>query len=82
MGVILFGAMRLIPVSFRCTLPQMSRLETALAERSRNRSALINEALESFLRFVERAESRRLSLFQLVEQIDSVGARVPFSAQV
>ena len=61
-------------ITFRCSAAQGARLESAVnSHRRGSRSAILSEALEDFLAFVEREDIATLNLFQLVERIDSAG---------
>ena len=74
--------MRLKSITFRCSAPQVSRLEEAMRTRStETRTAFISAALEEFLNFAEQADVAKLDLFSLVEQVDAVGCGTPFKSQ-
>lgn len=77
------AAMKLKPITFRCTNRQLERLHLAMHNDAAggNRTAYISDALQSFLDFVESKESAGLDLFQLVHKIDAEGSRVPFGEQ-
>lgn len=63
-------------ITFRCSDAQYRRLENHMADADKTRTAVICAALENFLDFAE--ENRHMNLFELVEAVDSVGAKVKF----
>lgn len=77
------AAMKLKPITFRCTNRQLERLHLAMHHDAAgaSRTAYISEALQSFLDFVESKEGAGMDLFQLVRKIDKEGSRVPFGEQ-
>ena len=66
-------------ITFRCAAAQHRRLEEALQQAGITRTALISTALDSFLCFAETEENQRLSLFELVEAVESAGRQLPFA---
>lgn len=77
-------AMNQKPITFRCSSPQLQRLESAMLHESKlnmNRTDFISVALESFLSFVEKDDISRLNLFELVERIDRNCPGPPFGEQ-
>ncbi|MDO5472642.1 MAG: hypothetical protein Q4F35_04825 [Akkermansia sp.] len=74
--------MNLKSITFRCSAPQLRRLENAmLAQSTDNRTSFISKALDSFLTFVEQDENQGLNLFELVDKVDSLGSAANFSSQ-
>lgn len=68
-------------ITFRCSQPQHSRLESALETLSADsRSAFISSALEEFLALVEQEEVADMDLFALVDMVDSTGSGKSFAA--
>lgn len=72
--------MKLKSVTFRCSDPQLNRIEEGMiALKNDNRTDFISKALEEFLDFAEKEEVRELDLFALVERVDKTGSRRRFS---
>lgn len=63
-------------ITFRCSEAQYRRLEKHMSHTNKTRTAIICEALKSFLDFADR--NKQLNLFELVEAANSVGAKVKF----
>lgn len=74
--------MKLKSITFRCSPAQIDRLETAMNETPVDtRTMALSCALEEFLDFAEKADSRALDLFALVELIDRDNAGPAFADQ-
>ena len=74
--------MRLKSITFRCSEPQLVRLEEAMrSSGAETRTAFISAAIEEFLNFAEQKDRVELDLFSLVEQVDAVGCGTPFRSQ-
>ncbi|MGN0868209.1 MAG: hypothetical protein ACI4O9_01625 [Akkermansia sp.] len=74
--------MKLKSITFRCADAQYTRLHEALGSDSANRTDLICNALDSFLRFAEQPEIRKLDLFALVQAVEEGGDGTPFADQI
>ncbi len=60
----------------------MSRLESAMNTlECDNRTAVLSDALETFLRFTEQEDIAGLNLFELVSRIDAEGSALEFASQ-
>lgn len=74
--------MKLKSITFRCSEAQMSRLESAMNTlECDNRTAVLSDALEAFLRFTEQEDIAGLNLFELVSRIDAEGSARAFASQ-
>ncbi|MBQ4594065.1 MAG: hypothetical protein IJA81_05500 [Akkermansia sp.] len=74
--------MKLKSITFRCSEAQMSRLESAMNTlECDNRTAVLSDALETFLRFTEQEDIAGLNLFELVSRIDAEGSALEFASQ-
>lgn len=74
--------MKLKSITFRCSRPQLQRLEYAMISNGEdNRTAFITSAVEEFLDFAEQDAIAALDLFDLVQTIDSTGSGEKFAAQ-
>ncbi len=65
--------MRQKPITFRCSVAQLERIDAALRSLATSRTAFITLALERFLDFVDDEEVRDLDLFGLIELLDGMG---------
>lgn len=66
-------------ITFRCSEVQYQRLKKHMEGSDKTRTAVISEALKSFLDFAE--ENKHLDLFELVEAVDSIGEKLKFEDQ-
>ena len=74
--------MKLKSITFRCSSAQFARLEDAIrASSTDTRTMALSDALEEFLDFAERSETRELDLFALVDHVDRTGAGPSFAEQ-
>ena len=74
--------MKLKSITFRCSRPQLQRLEsTMLSCKENNRTTFITTALEEFLNYAEQPTIAVLDLFALVSDIDSIGSGDKFASQ-
>lgn len=63
-------------ITFRCSETQYRRLEKHMATTDKTRTAVICEALKSFLDFAD--QNKHMTLFELVEATNAIGAKVKF----
>ncbi|MCQ2365125.1 MAG: hypothetical protein MJ051_06190 [Akkermansia sp.] len=68
-------------ITFRCTVAQNNRIESALQNEKLTRTDLICTALEQFLTFTESEDIHTLDIFALVREIDSRGSAVSFAEE-
>lgn len=74
--------MKLKSITFRCSRPQLQRLEsTMISCEENNRTSFITKALEEFLDYAEQPTIAVLDLFALVRDIDSTGSGDKFATQ-
>lgn len=76
MGRIVTADMKAKSITFRCSASQYRRLQEHMATTDKTRTAVICEALKSFLDFAD--QNKQMNLFELVEAANSVGAKVKF----
>lgn len=65
--------MNLKSITFRCTALQHGRMQAAVDMLATSRTNIITSALEAFLSYAEQEHISRMNLFDLVEDIDTVG---------
>lgn len=74
--------MKLKSITFRCSPAQFARLEDAVRTSAIDtRTMALSLALEEFLDYAERQETRSLDLFALVESIDRESEGPSFAEQ-
>lgn len=75
-------AMKLKSITFRCSPAQFERLENTMKEvHIETRTEALSAALEEFLNFAERAETRSMDLFSLVNYVDEHSKGPSFAEQ-
>lgn len=74
--------MKLKSITFRCSPAQFERLETTMRHTNIDtRTQALSTALEEFLEFAERSETRAMDLFALVDCVDKHGHGPSFADQ-
>lgn len=75
--------MNLKSITFRCSEPQLERLETLLNALcpGKNRTDFLSAALGQFLDFAESAPAAGMDLFEMVARIDADGDGTSFADQ-
>lgn len=74
--------MKLKSITFRCSPAQFERLENTMRHtRIDTRTEALSSALEEFLEFAERADTREMDLFSLVDYVDRQGDGPSFAEQ-
>lgn len=74
--------MKLKSITFRCSSAQFNRLETVMRHSAIDtRTMALSCALEEFLAYAERSDTRELDLFALVEHVDRTSTGPRFSEQ-
>lgn len=75
-------AMKLKSITFRCSPAQFERLENTMKEANIDtRTEALSAALEEFLDFAERTETRAMDLFSLVDHVDEHSRGPRFAEQ-
>ncbi len=73
--------MNLKSITFRCSERQHERLLLTLNRLNTTRTNFISEALDAFLEYAEQDYVRNMSLFDLVNDIDSIAGSPSFADQ-